>query len=255
MVAYTGFKAILKSVSRELNAIGHFPSSKNPHFQNEAKCTTFLVKMIFICMRMKKHFHIKGWAINLVLIQRPGVTRKWPFALYIMTEFHSGPLSLRHEHQKIHYWPIFFSLQNLRWSTSGPVPYKCQILTIVVLIVVFPIGIHGHACYKCLSLLPACARLNDSHCLASNIRELKQLQRRRHQLQKTIGLMIKTTDHAFSTFLWRPLHDYDVKPPGGRGHTTTYFPFSFWNWIKSLRIQLREKWPEFHILEGPNRRH
>ena len=26
-----------------------FPSSKNPHFQNEAKCTTFLVKMSFIC--------------------------------------------------------------------------------------------------------------------------------------------------------------------------------------------------------------
>ena len=35
------------------------PSSKNPHFQNEAKCTTFLVKMRFICMRMKNHFHIK----------------------------------------------------------------------------------------------------------------------------------------------------------------------------------------------------
>ena len=40
----------------------------------------------------------------------------------------------------------------------------------------------------------------------------------------------------FSTFLWRPLHDYDVKPPnltlyGGRGHTTTNFPSSFWTWI------------------------
>ena len=29
------------------------PSSKNPHFQNEARCTTFLVKMSFISMRMK----------------------------------------------------------------------------------------------------------------------------------------------------------------------------------------------------------
>ena len=36
------------------------PSSKNPHFKNEAKCTSFLVKMSFICMRMKTHFHIKG---------------------------------------------------------------------------------------------------------------------------------------------------------------------------------------------------
>ena len=36
------------------------PNSKNPHFQNEAKCTNFLVKMSFICTTMKNHFHIKG---------------------------------------------------------------------------------------------------------------------------------------------------------------------------------------------------
>ena len=30
---------------------------------------------------MKNHFHIKGWALNLVLIQRPGGTRKWPIPL------------------------------------------------------------------------------------------------------------------------------------------------------------------------------
>ena len=57
------------------------PSSKNPHFQNEARCTTFLVKMSFICMRMKNDFHIKGWAPTLVLKQRPGGTRKWPIAV------------------------------------------------------------------------------------------------------------------------------------------------------------------------------
>ena len=28
-------------------------NSKNPHFQNEAKCTTFLVEMSSTCMRMK----------------------------------------------------------------------------------------------------------------------------------------------------------------------------------------------------------
>ena len=54
------------------------PSSKNLHFQNEGRCTTFLVKMSFICMRMKNDFHIKGWAPTLVLKQRPGGTRKWP---------------------------------------------------------------------------------------------------------------------------------------------------------------------------------
>ena len=54
------------------------PSSKNPHFQNKARCTTFLVKMSFICMRIKNDFLIKGWAPTLVLKQRPGGTRKCP---------------------------------------------------------------------------------------------------------------------------------------------------------------------------------
>ena len=54
------------------------PSSKNPHFQNEAKCTTFLVKMSFICMRMTNESHSKGWAPILVFKQRPRGTREWP---------------------------------------------------------------------------------------------------------------------------------------------------------------------------------
>ena len=54
------------------------PSSKNPYFQNEARCTTFLVKVSFICMRIKNDFHIKGWAPTLLLKQRLGGTRKWP---------------------------------------------------------------------------------------------------------------------------------------------------------------------------------
>ena len=57
--------------------------SKNPHFQNEAKCRTFLVNMGFICMRMKYHFHIKSWALNLVLIKRPGGTRKWSVSMSV----------------------------------------------------------------------------------------------------------------------------------------------------------------------------
>ena len=48
------------------------PSSKNPHFQDEARCTTFPVKMSFICMRMKNDLHIKGWASTLVLKQTHG---------------------------------------------------------------------------------------------------------------------------------------------------------------------------------------
>ena len=65
-----------KNICYKVNRL--LPSSKNPHFQNEAKCTTFLVKMSFIYMRMKNNFHIKGLALNLVLIQRHGETRKSP---------------------------------------------------------------------------------------------------------------------------------------------------------------------------------
>ena len=48
------------------------PSSKNSHFQNEAKCKTFLVR--FFCMRMKNPFHINGFARSLALKPRLGVT-------------------------------------------------------------------------------------------------------------------------------------------------------------------------------------
>ena len=58
------------------------PSSKNPLFQKEAKCTAFLAKMTFICMRMKKHFHIKSWGLNVGLMQRPGGSRKWLITNY-----------------------------------------------------------------------------------------------------------------------------------------------------------------------------
>ena len=54
------------------------PCSENLHFQNEAKYTSFLVKMSFICMRMKNQ-HLT----SIVLVQRRGGTRKWPYFLFI----------------------------------------------------------------------------------------------------------------------------------------------------------------------------
>ena len=50
--------------------ISEWPSSKNPHFQNEGKCKTFHVKISFICMRINNHFHINGFALCLALKQR-----------------------------------------------------------------------------------------------------------------------------------------------------------------------------------------
>ena len=61
--------------------IGPLPSSKNPHFQNKAKCTTFIVKM---SLRMKnisisKAEHLTY--IYVVLIQRPVGTRNGLFSV------------------------------------------------------------------------------------------------------------------------------------------------------------------------------
>ena len=46
-----------------------FPSSRNSHFQNEAECETFVVKMSSICMRIKNHFHSNSFALSLALKQ------------------------------------------------------------------------------------------------------------------------------------------------------------------------------------------
>ena len=54
-----------------------FPSSKKSHFQNEAKCETFVVKMSFICIIIKNHFHINSFALSLALKVRFFGTRKW----------------------------------------------------------------------------------------------------------------------------------------------------------------------------------
>ena len=47
-----------------------FPSFKTSHFRNEAKFKTFLVKMKFICMRIKNYFHINGFTPSLALKYR-----------------------------------------------------------------------------------------------------------------------------------------------------------------------------------------
>ena len=91
----------------------------------------------------------------------------------------------------------------------------------------------------------------------TGVSELKQLRRPQRRLQKNNRFNDQNNSSArASRFLvWCPLRDFDVKPPnlpfyGGREHTTTNFPSSFWTWIKSLRIQLQEKSPAFDILSG-----
>ena len=61
-----------------------FPSSKNSHFQNEAKCEAIDMKMIFNYYANKTHFHNKGFALSLVLKVRFFGTRKWPISTFVL---------------------------------------------------------------------------------------------------------------------------------------------------------------------------
>ena len=58
-----------------------FPSSLVPLFQSASKCETILMKMTLICMKIlhaELYFHMKGFALRLVLKQRHKGTRNWP---------------------------------------------------------------------------------------------------------------------------------------------------------------------------------
>ena len=91
--------------------------------------------------------------------------------------------------------------------------------------------------------------LSSSHHI---IRELKQRRRRRQQQQhkknnwfyeqnncstRALRFLVNFFDVHCTTTTWKPSNAAFC---GGRGNTTTNFPFSIWTWTKSLRIQLQE---------------
>ena len=55
-----------------------FPSSLEPLYQNEVKCSAFDMGMIFYSHANKTHFHKKGCALGLILKVRVLGDRKWP---------------------------------------------------------------------------------------------------------------------------------------------------------------------------------
>ena len=55
-----------------------FPNCLVPVFQSEALCKAFHMEISFICIWMKTHFHMKGYAPRLALKKRYKRTRKWP---------------------------------------------------------------------------------------------------------------------------------------------------------------------------------
>ena len=59
-----------------------FPNCSVPLFQSEASYKTFHMEMSSICMWMKPHFHIEGYAPRLALKHRYKATRKWPISAF-----------------------------------------------------------------------------------------------------------------------------------------------------------------------------
>ena len=67
-----------------------FPSSLVPLFQSESKCKTIVMKMTDLHQNetaCRTHFHMKGFALRLVLRQRYKRTRKWPIMPKIPENF------------------------------------------------------------------------------------------------------------------------------------------------------------------------
>ena len=58
-------------------------NSKNSHFQNKAEYKIIVMKISFICMKKKNHFHINGPTLGLTLKQRLEVTRKCPIYMQL----------------------------------------------------------------------------------------------------------------------------------------------------------------------------
>ena len=83
------------------------------HFQNEAKCKTFLVKMSFICMRincMKMFTYINGFTLSLVVKQRLEATYS-EMAHWGRTFCYSCPRQVHHRRWLCERW----SCLSARW--------------------------------------------------------------------------------------------------------------------------------------------
>ena len=71
---------LLRVRIKEVKRVSPFPSCPGPLYQNEVKCSTFDLKMIFHSHANKTHFLKKGFALSLILNVRDFITRKGPIS-------------------------------------------------------------------------------------------------------------------------------------------------------------------------------
>ena len=92
---------------------------------------TFLVKMSFVCMKIKNNLHKKGFALALVLKQRLPASRKRPIVLYLQIYvLRRRPLrEINFEKRKSLIRYFFFDIlgifgPNFKTIRPIPIPYK-----------------------------------------------------------------------------------------------------------------------------------
>ena len=62
-----------------------FPSCFEPHYESEAKCKVFVMKISFHSYANKTNFHMKSFALSLAFMVRFTATRKWPIDIKFTT--------------------------------------------------------------------------------------------------------------------------------------------------------------------------
>ena len=67
---------VISAVCRKRNR--SFPSYFEPHYESEAKCKVFIMKISFHSYANKTNFHMKTFALTLAFIMRFTVPRKCP---------------------------------------------------------------------------------------------------------------------------------------------------------------------------------
>ena len=105
-----------------INKIGHFRVPKTLTFKMRPIAQPFLWKWVLFAWE-RKHFHIKGWALNLVLMQRPRRTRKWPILEFTLKAALQGCLPFKQTIQ-VEILCINITLENLRWCENDPLQSK-----------------------------------------------------------------------------------------------------------------------------------
>ena len=64
-----------------------FPSCFEPHYESEAKCKVFVMKISFYSYANKTNFHMNSFAFSLACIVRFTATRQWSIHLIVPWKF------------------------------------------------------------------------------------------------------------------------------------------------------------------------